>query len=120
MIIQQNDTKARCEKHSANNNNNNNNKNKNNNINKKKRSSSQEEPTPTNTTSNSSVPNKKFKSGSSNNTYKDDTNDNHLYDYTYSLLQNNDILKIGTHNVQSFHNKVKQQQIIHTIDNLQL
>src|SRR3990170_473844 len=117
MIIQQNETKTRCEKHSANNNNN---KNKNNNLNNNKRTSRQEEPTPINNTSNSSASNKKFKSGSSNNTYKDDTNDNHLYDYTYSLLQNNDILKIGTHNVQSFHNKVKQQQIINTIENLKL
>src|SRR3989337_2825244 len=119
MIIQQTETKIRGEKHSANNNNNNN-KNKNINKNNKKRTSRQEEPSPTDTTSNSSASNKKLKSGSSNNIYKDDTNDHHLYDYTYSLLQNNNILKIGTHNVQSFHNKVKQQQIINTIDNLQL
>src|SRR5215208_2423281 len=122
MIVQQHIT-SRCENGSNNNNNNadNKNTNKNKNDNTKKRISRQEEQPSTNDTSNSSTSsNKKPKLRSSNNTFKDDTNDAHLYDYTYSLIQNQDILKIGTHNVQSFHNKVKQQQVLNTIDNLNI
>jgi len=120
MIVQQIDTTVRCD-NGSNNNNDNNNKNKNNNKNTKKRISHQEERPPTNDTSNPSTSsNKKPKLRSSNNTFKDDTNDAHLYDYTYSLIHNEDILKIGTHNVQSFHNKVKQQQILNTIDTLNI
>src|SRR3989337_750696 len=115
MIVQQTKTKKRCENSANTINNNNNNKNL------KKRSSRQEEQQPTNDTSTSSTSsNKKFKLCFSTNTYKDDTNDSHLYKYTYSLIQNENILKIGTHNVQLFHNKVKQQQILNTIDNLKI
>jgi exonuclease III len=120
MIVQQN--KKRCENSANKNDNDNNNKNKNNKNNKntKKRTSDREDHPTNASTSSSSSSNKKLKLQFSNNTYKDDTNDHHLYDYTYSLIQNEDILKIGTHNVQSFHNKVKQQQILNTVDNLKL
>src|SRR5688572_1557454 len=115
MIVQHTENKKRCE-NSANNKNNNNNKNH---KNTKKRTSNQDEIPSQPTAPTSSSLHKKPKLLSSI-IFKDDTNDSHLYDYTYSLIQNEDILKIGTHNVQSFHNKVKQQQIINTIDNLKI
>src|SRR6266511_5923890 len=116
MIVQQTDTTVRCD-NGSNNNNDKNKKNKN----TIKRISHQKAQPPTNDTSNQSTSsNKKPKLRSSNNTFKDDTNDAHLYDYTYSLIHNENILKFGTHNVQSFHNKVKQQQILNTIDTLNI
>jgi exonuclease III len=82
------------------------------NKNKKKRSNNEDlNNEPLNITLNTH--NKKHKSSSS--TYKDDTNDNHSYKYTHSLINDDNILKIASHNVQSFHNPVKQQQIINTL-----
>ena len=104
MIIQQKEKVNLCEE--------NNNKTKNN-KNKKNNKRKDLEECNSNTSIDINKNNKKYKS--STDTYKDDTNIQHVYDYTHSLIENENILKIGAHNVQSFHNKVKQQQIINTI-----
>src|SRR3990170_8220955 len=119
MIVQQKDYNKGYENEKEKEQNKNKNKN-NKNKKDKKRTLRQEEQNTNDTTNQSSPSNKRHKNSSSNNTFKDDTNESHLYDHTYTLINDENILKIGTHNVQSFHNKVKQQQILNTVENLKI
>ncbi len=50
----------------------------------------------------------------------DNNNQTHSYDYTYTLLNNDSILKFATHNVRSFNNPVKKQNIMDSVLNYNL
>ena len=88
--------------------------------------SCQEEQFTNNITIPSTLSNKRPKHSSSTITINDDTNNNysrdqpHSFTFNESAINNNEILKIATHNVRSLCSPLKQQLLIQTIENYKI